>query len=31
MFGFFAYKAALLIQAYRDNKELAMVFEKDEK
>ncbi|KAL2642970.1 hypothetical protein R1flu_010557 [Riccia fluitans] len=30
MFGFFAYKAAALVQAYRDNKELVMLFEKNE-
>ncbi|KAL3696330.1 hypothetical protein R1sor_010406 [Riccia sorocarpa] len=30
MFGFFAYKGAALIQAYRDNKDLLMVFEKNE-
>lgn len=29
MFGFFAYKAALLVQAYRENKDLAMSFEKE--
>ncbi|BBN02709.1 hypothetical protein MPTK1_2g17450 [Marchantia polymorpha subsp. ruderalis] len=28
MFGFFAYKAAALVQAYRDNKDLLVVFEK---
>lgn len=31
MFGFFAYKAALLVQAFRENKDLAMSFEKENK
>eukprot|EP00250_Pteridium_aquilinum_P004345 c14564_g1_i1 orf=76-1050(+) len=31
MFGFFAYKAALLVQAVRENKDLAMSFEKETK
>lgn len=26
MFGFFAYKAAALVQVYRDNEDLVMVF-----
>ncbi|MCO5597858.1 hypothetical protein L7F22_051943 [Adiantum nelumboides] len=29
MFGFFAYKAAVLVQTFRENKNLAMSFEKD--
>ncbi|KAH7301367.1 hypothetical protein KP509_23G022100 [Ceratopteris richardii] len=29
MFGFFAHKAALLVQAFRDNKDLDMEFEKE--
>jgi hypothetical protein len=28
--GFFAYKAAALVQAYRDNEELRMIFPENE-
>lgn len=31
MFGFFAYKAAVLVQTFRENKDLSMDFEKDNK